>query len=203
MSHADYYRGAERAGEALARAGTDPSARARAVHAAIAPLLRDTEAAAASACRKGCAHCCHFPVGVTFPEAMLLAAAVRAEGEGAAGFVTASARYAGSTWRALVGRPCPFLRAGECAVHDVRPVPCRALASSDADACARGLGGRGAVPVDSEALWRGLGATDVLGCGEAAGSRELRSAVSGILGARCGEEAAAFLAAMPAGADDD
>ncbi|MFY9343606.1 MAG: YkgJ family cysteine cluster protein, partial [Planctomycetota bacterium] len=136
-SLAEYYRGVEAASRAVAAAGArSPAVTAAAVHAALTPLLAGEPGGSARACREGCGHCCHFPVGVTFGEAMLLAAAVR-EPALAAAVLGAAATTADRAWPELVGTPCPLLRAGRCAAYAIRPLPCRALASADATACER------------------------------------------------------------------
>lgn len=201
MSQSDFYRGVERAAAALARVpDASATARATAVHDALGPLLATTRAAPGNACRRGCAHCCHLPVGVTFGEALRLARTVAPQPHLAERLGRDAAATAALPWTALVGRACPLLDDGVCTVHVDRPLPCRSLASADAASCARGLAGTGDVAADDEAFWLGLGAGDVLANAESAsGTRELRSAVRAVLAARPDEAAAAFLAARPAG----
>lgn len=208
----EYYRGFEAAAAALvgrpqAAHDADPRTAAAVVHAASSAWL----AAAPErprACRSGCAHCCHFPVGVTFGEALLLHEALAQQGAEHQR-VLAAARAPGDAlpWAELVGQACPLLEHGRCSVYAARPLPCRALASSDANACAAALHGTGAVPRDEVAFWRGVGAVAALGRDEPAGSRELRSALlalHAVLGhqPRCGEAElaaarASFAAARP------
>jgi hypothetical protein len=173
-NHAEFYRGAEAAAAAIA-SGASPTAAARAVHQAMLPLLAEGPGSPPRACRAGCAHCCHFPVGVTFAEALLLHRTLAAE-PGLHAAVLANARAdAERPWRELVGRPCPLLTDGRCSAYDSRPLPCRALASSDDAACAAVLRGTGTAPRDEAAFWRGLGAASVLAKGQPGPSRELRS----------------------------
>lgn len=204
VSQSDYYRGVEIAQTALrAAAGAGAAERARAVHDAMAPAFAATSANAVSACRRGCDPCCHLPVGVTFGEALRLLAAVPDHPGLAARIGAAAQATAALPWRDLAGQPCPLLHDGACVAHPARPLPCRALASSDAAACARGLRGRGDVPVDDEGFWRGLGAAAALAeADRPAGTRELRSALAALLGAPPEGAAAAFTAARPAGALD-
>lgn len=197
----EYYRGLEAATAAFAAtAGCSPADRAAAVHDATAPLLAATPFAAGLACRRGCDHCCRFPVGVTFAEAMRLATRVCAHRQLAEAVAAAAAATAGRPWPELVGVPCPLLRGGECAVHDARPLPCRALGSRDAAACAAASTGTdaGDVPRDDVAWWRGLGAGAALAAGPPAGVRELRAALAAVLAADA-DPANAFAAARGVG----
>lgn len=99
-------------------------------------------------CQPGCSWCCiGIRVGVTAPEALLIAESLRRdcspeELDELKQHVGAAAdrshglsvdEYAEQQLR------CPFLDApsGECAVYDVRPMACRAHASFDAQACKR------------------------------------------------------------------
>jgi len=189
-SQDEFYRGLERAGAALSRARGGPAERAAAVHDAIADLLRDTDAHERLACRSGCAHCCHFPVGVTFAEAVQIADAIRAD-DALRERVLADADATGdAAWHQLVGRACPLLRDGACQRYPQRPMPCRALGSLDEAACSASLTANADVPRDEAAWWRGLGAAQALDEGH--GRRELRSAVAALLRAARGEQAAAF-----------
>ncbi|MBL8735527.1 MAG: YkgJ family cysteine cluster protein [Planctomycetes bacterium] len=179
----EYYRGLEAAAAALGGVprtvrGADPAAAAAAVHAASSAWL----AAAPErprACRDGCAHCCHFPVGVTFGEALRLHLALAEHGAESHQRVLAACRAPGAAtpWEQLVGHACPLLEHGRCRAYEARPLPCRALASRSAEACAAALHGSGEVPRDEVAFWRGLGAVAALDRDEPIGSRELRSAL--------------------------
>lgn len=97
------------------------------------------------ACKGGCAHCCHQPVGVTAVEAFaiferlkqtlseadleLVRARVAEAHERARGLSTAE--------RFSTAQPCPFLEAERCSIYDVRPLVCRGMNSRDAEACAK------------------------------------------------------------------
>jgi Fe-S-cluster containining protein len=195
VHHAEYYRGLELAQQALRGAGAEPGARARAVHAAMAPAFADTPAAPQRACRAGCAHCCHLPVGVTFAEALALAAALRANAALAARVLAAARDTADLAWQELALLPCPLLTDGTCAAYELRPLPCRALASSDADACRAARDSRGAAPLDDVAFVRGLGAAAALAAADPPGTRELRAALAALLHGDAAGHAARFRAA--------
>ncbi|MFT4511786.1 MAG: hypothetical protein ACI89X_004337 [Planctomycetota bacterium] len=196
-NQAEFYRGLEAAGDALRRSQNPaPAEQAARVHAAIEPLLAQTERHAQLACRLGCSHCCHYPVGITYPEAMRLVAAVRSRPELVACIDKANASVREQAWEELVGVPCPLLIDDACSVHESRPMPCRALGSLDASACADALVTDRAPPRDEEAWWRGLGAAHALATTEPSGSRELRSAVSAMLSAEESDTERAFLAAQ-------
>jgi hypothetical protein len=195
-NQAEFYRGLERASAALApQQDASPAARAAAVHAAVQPMFSDTELAEQLACRRGCSHCCHYPVGISFAEAMRLADAVRAQPDLVERIQQADETQCDQTWEQLVGQPCPLLIDDACAVHDARPLPCRALGSLDATACADALQTDCAPPRDETAWWRGLGAAHALAELPPKGRRELRSAVRAILTADVDSSQDAFLRA--------
>lgn len=199
VSQSEFYRGVERARQALLGS---PDCPAEAVHSALQPLLDHTAAAVERACHRGCDHCCHFPVGVTFGEARRLVALVERTPELREHVLADALQTADLSWRELVGLPCPMLHNHECAAHAARPLPCRAMASSDAAACARALHGGAPPPVDGEAFWRGLGAAEVLADATSPpGTRELRSALHALLADEHEDAASAFLAArgLPTG----
>ncbi|HVU02518.1 MAG TPA: YkgJ family cysteine cluster protein [Polyangiaceae bacterium] len=104
------------------------------------PVLRDV------ACGPGCSFCCHgVRVDVTAPEALTLARGFR-ETLSPADLKTLrsrvnehAARVRGSSVRERyrAGLPCVLLdvASGRCAVHEARPMRCRAHHSLDANEC--------------------------------------------------------------------
>jgi Fe-S-cluster containining protein len=99
-----------------------------------------------AACRRGCGWCCHQPVFLTAPEAVVVAAHLRATWtsdrirELRAELATRSAeRQEQIADRRLLaaGMPCVFLdEDNACSIHAVRPLICRGFTSSSSDACA-------------------------------------------------------------------
>jgi len=130
----------------------------------LADALLARAPAGAVACRAGCDHCCHQPVGLTPPEALAIAAYLRQTL--ASQELTATAARLAQRARATRGlssaerfspdHPCPFLDRGQCSIYEVRPLACRGMNSLDAEECktrlrdpdaraaflARGSGGR-------------------------------------------------------------
>ncbi|MGE5515513.1 MAG: YkgJ family cysteine cluster protein [Bacteroidota bacterium] len=105
--------------------------------------LRYVLEAPASACKAGCGWCCHQQVGVSAPEAIRIAAHMRALPEAEAAAMTArvtdtARRTAGMSThqRATSKVACAFLGAdGACMIYAVRPLRCRGLHSIDVDFC--------------------------------------------------------------------
>ena len=195
----EFYRGLEAAGRAMAPwAGEATAATAAAGHAAVA-ALPTAQPATVVACAVGCAHCCHFPVGITWPEGRALAEALQHDAARQRALLAAADATATATWQQLVGMPCPLLVDGRCAVYAARPLPCRSLSSADALACERALAGLAVpVPRDEAAFWRGLGASHALAADSGLGTRELRSAVAALLRTP-DDPRSACAAARPAG----
>ncbi|HET7538652.1 MAG TPA: YkgJ family cysteine cluster protein [Polyangiaceae bacterium] len=139
-------------------------------HKAMAGTSRLGEAllarapAGALACRAGCDHCCHQPVGLTPPEALAIAAHLRrtSSPEQLAAVAARLSQRAketrglSSAERFSPDHPCPFLDGARCSIYEVRPLACRGMNSLDAEDCklrlrdpaaraaflARGSGGR-------------------------------------------------------------
>lgn len=65
-------------------------------------------------CKKGCASCCYYPVSVSDDEIDIIE---RGTGR----------KRIKKLWPAgsFHGKPCPFLKKGECSIYDYRPFVCR------------------------------------------------------------------------------
>ncbi|HKO50499.1 MAG TPA: YkgJ family cysteine cluster protein, partial [Polyangiaceae bacterium] len=130
----------------------------------LADALLSRAPEGAVACKAGCDHCCHQPVGLTPPEALAIALHLRqtlARDELAVvaarlGERRRATRGLSSAQRFSPDQPCPFLDHGRCSIYEARPLACRGMNSLDADECrsrlrdpeeraaflARGSGGR-------------------------------------------------------------
>lgn len=99
--------------------------------------------APAPACKAGCGWCCHQQVGVSVPEAVRIAAHVRALPAAEAAAMTARLRQVADKTRemdtldwARAHVACPFLGAdGNCMIYAVRPLRCRGAYSVDVEFC--------------------------------------------------------------------
>src|SRR6478735_1897486 len=109
----------------------------------LAESLLSRAPAGAVACRAGCDHCCHQPVGLTPPEALAIAAHLRQTLTPEA-LATVALRLAQrveetrgltSAERFSPEHPCPFLNLGQCTIYEVRPLACRGMNSLDAEEC--------------------------------------------------------------------
>jgi len=125
----------ERAVE-LARSAMDATSR-------LAQALLSRAPDGAVACRAGCDHCCHQPVGLTPPEALAIAAHLRQSLTRAALAIVAArlaervadTRGLSPAARFSPDHPCPFLNCGRCSIYEVRPLACRGMNSLDAEEC--------------------------------------------------------------------
>jgi Fe-S-cluster containining protein len=94
-------------------------------------------------CGVGCDHCCHLPVGVTAPEALVVYAYLqqnRSEEELNALRLTLRERSEAIRGLSLNQRyspdhPCPLLKDGSCSVYPARPLACRGMNSVDRADC--------------------------------------------------------------------
>lgn len=84
-----------------------------------------------SACRRGCDACCKIQVEMTGWEARVIAEELGIE-------VKEPPEYGGSDSRVLsldlMGKPCGFLKDGDCSIYASRPIACRLHHSLNADA---------------------------------------------------------------------
>ena len=109
----------------------------------LADALLARAPAGAVACKAGCDHCCHQPVGLTPPEALAIFAHLRqtlaSEELAAVGARLAQrareTRGLSSAQRFSPDQPCPFLAHGTCSIYEVRPLACRGMNSLDAEEC--------------------------------------------------------------------
>jgi len=93
------------------------------------------------ACHRGCAHCCRIWVDASRVEVLYVAKSFTgtARDQAAETFRDAVKVTGGmsSAERETLVYPCPNLKEGACSIYEVRPTPCRSLASMDASVCAR------------------------------------------------------------------
>ena len=155
----------------------------------------------AHACKRGCGWCCHQPVFLTAPEAVMVVAHLRATrtNEQLAGLraelaMRAAERRTQVEDRRLLaaGMACVFLdEDNACTIHGARPLICRGFMSSSAEACAeRYIDPANAPPppVDVHAytatrgVLHGLSAA-LTGAGMAGGMGELNALLAQLLGA--------------------
>jgi len=109
----------------------------------LAEALLSRAPAGAVACKAGCDHCCHQPVGVTPPEALAIFAHLRQTlaSEELAAVASRLAQRERETNGLSSGErfspdhPCPFLDRGQCSIYEVRPLACRGMNSLDAEEC--------------------------------------------------------------------
>ncbi len=95
------------------------------------------------ACAAGCAWCCNQTVTIAPPEAIVIAAHVRAafSAEAVAALkarlaaLDDQARGRGAFARGYLKTSCAFLVDGKCSVYDVRPLRCRSVYSRDVAHC--------------------------------------------------------------------
>lgn len=108
-------------------------------------------------------------------------------------------------WDELAHTPCPLLEGGNCQLYEARPLPCRALGSTDANACAmEAEGERTPVPFDVEAYVTGIGIGAALNDTSGGhGHRELRSALAAMLITDAAGRVDAFVNGRRARADSD
>lgn len=163
LRYSDIQVRARDAAAAILNGGGDPAQAARAaIDAAEAFLAIAVDAIGLQPqmdsiqCGPGCYQCCHQMVGITIAELDLVRSAVDALPESVCAETRARIRDVaergknldqGGWWQARLR--CPLLdEAGRCLVHAARPLPCRAMNSTDSGVCRRSFDGeRLQVPV--------------------------------------------------------
>jgi len=99
-------------------------------------------------CRDGCAHCCIVNVSVLQPEADSIAEHLfeKRSAEELLDLYQGISRLEKETYyldeeeRIMARQPCAFLDgSGSCSIYPVRPLLCRSITSTDADACREAL----------------------------------------------------------------
>ncbi len=118
-----------------------------------------------TACKEGCAYCCHLRVGVSIPEVLViynqLAAQTTPEGfdllkERVLGVAAGGNTLDGDFWLANQ-TPCPFLDIDAkrlCLIYKLRPFSCRAYHSTDLGACEQGFELRREIQIPCFPLYR-------------------------------------------------
>lgn len=108
----------------------------------------DAAEAAHIACRAGCGSCCVVNVSVLFPEAVAIVdylqrcppTSARARQEERLDALFRDSRWLDDEERLFLRRPCAFLdTAGACTIYPVRPLLCRAVTSTDPEACRQAI----------------------------------------------------------------
>ena len=127
------------------------------------------------ACGPGCPYCCHILLTVSPPEILLVADHLRQTWP-AAKLDALKVKLANldrlthgqdAETREAMRLPCPMLVDNSCGIHQVRPISCRAVASTDVAACRRSYNSRMQEPVPQVAMQ--LNAANGVGYGLIAG----------------------------------
>lgn len=117
----------------------------------------DDGARAFLACRSGCGFCCHQPVGVNAPEALLLAADIRRRAGMPAKVADAAKLLAGTTVR-LPGAHWPryplLSQEGSCSVYGSRPLSCHGYVSVKVEDCSSNYEKPGGAEIGEPAIYR-------------------------------------------------
>ncbi|MBF0250202.1 MAG: hypothetical protein HQL35_06175 [Alphaproteobacteria bacterium] len=133
---------APRTAKGLLRMAERALARAEAAIAQARALLPPPRPVA---CGPNCPFCCHVRLAAAAPEILLVLAYVDSHWDDdsmtalmrKAANLDALTRGKNEAERERLRLPCPLLKDGSCAVHPVRPLSCRAVASVDVAACRR------------------------------------------------------------------
>jgi len=95
------------------------------------------------ACASQCPYCCHIRVTASPPEILLVLDQIQSTWDEESltalkrkvGNIDGRTRGLDDDARAKLRLPCPLLKNGSCAVHDVRPLSCRGVSSVDLKSC--------------------------------------------------------------------
>lgn len=94
-------------------------------------------AAPIAACKPGCSHCCRIAVTISRAEAMVISRETGARMNPHAGSIRAgdveSPAMLSEVADWAFGKPCTFLRGGDCSIYVSRPLVCRLLVNLDED----------------------------------------------------------------------
>jgi hypothetical protein len=96
------------------------------------------------ACRAGCPYCCVLNVTVLLPEAAVIATRLTSEASRLPLLARLDHQRKKVRWmedgeRVRRQVACPFLEAGNCAIHPFRPLLCRGVTSLDSNLCRAAL----------------------------------------------------------------
>jgi len=152
METYDFSNSREQVAQVVASAGGDAEALKTALregtHRAEKRLVDSDEMdGSLIACCAGCKSCCVVNVAVLLPEGLAIAEYLRTWPQAEQGEV---AGRLDELWRAIrgltdderisVAQPCAFLdQAGACRIYPVRPLLCRSITSTSAEACRQAL----------------------------------------------------------------
>lgn len=127
----------DRAGEKrlLEQSLKAPSVTKRILWLRQAAASMETKVAPLSACKSGCASCCHIGVALTQEEAQTIARETGAWLDIQAGHppLDDHETAARSLREDHYGKPCTFLVSGRCSIYHSRPLACRLAFSLDDD----------------------------------------------------------------------
>ena len=114
----------------------------RDLEGAIVAAMRLCPQAIKSDCRPGCSRCCSLRVGVSAPEALVIADRLISSGDAQDRMrierLTQVAQVVEGFDLPEWGRrktACPLLEAELCSLYSIRPISCRGLATTDVEKC--------------------------------------------------------------------
>jgi len=96
-------------------------------------------------CRKGCSHCCSYPVAISLWEGLTLYEGLKADGLWTTDLRLELERHSRLTFGTapeiwlMAAIPCPLLVSNLCTAHEHRPFRCRVTASSRDPALCRAV----------------------------------------------------------------